>query len=624
MADVKKLQTRIALKYDTYANWTDESKGANLVLLKGEIGICEIPSGNTAATTAPTVLFKVGDGETPFKTLKWASALAADVYEWAKAKTVAVETIKVGDVNKEYLVFRDAAGAEIANSRVDLSKFALASDVASVTSALEGRIAAVEGSIGTGSVATDINNIKGRLDVIEGDEEGSIAYAVAEAVDALEDYADQAEADAISTVVGTANDAKTANTVYGAKAFATDLNTAMDTRVGILEGTVAGHTTAIGENATAIGTVRTDFEAADRAINAKIGTLPTGEGAYADVVAGIEAAKQAGINAANTVQGNLNTLSGTVSQNATDISTNAGNIAANAEAIEANAAAIETLVGSDADKSVRDIAAEETAKIVAGAHEDYDTLKEIADFIRNDSTGAAGMSNAIAQNAEDIEALEGRMDTAESDIDALEGRASSVEGRMTTAEGEIDTLQGEMTQAQTDITNLGSNKLDASVFNAFNDGTSKKVSDIEADIVAKANAAQAAAEGTAASALAEAVGTINGKIAALEGADSALDGKISANATSIQTNATNIANEESARKAADEAIEKKIGGSYSETATVEMAIADAKKAGTDAAGVASANAGRLSTIESDYLKAADLFIIDCGSATEVIHELPKA
>lgn len=89
----KIVNTRLQLKIDTYQNWTDLSKagvGGNLVLKKGEIGLCEIPSGNNAATTAPTILFKVGDGTLPFhhadptKCLKWASALAADVYAWAK------------------------------------------------------------------------------------------------------------------------------------------------------------------------------------------------------------------------------------------------------------------------------------------------------------------------------------------------------------------------------------------------------------------------------------------------------------------------------------------------------------------------------------------------------------
>lgn len=63
---------------------------------------------------------------------------------------------------------------------------------------------------------------------------------------------------------------------------------------------------------------------------------------------------------------------------------------------EANANAISALVGEDTGKTIRAIAGEETAKIVAGADTKYDTLKEIADFIMNDETGAAAMSNDIA------------------------------------------------------------------------------------------------------------------------------------------------------------------------------------------------------------------------------------
>ena len=100
---IKELQTRIALKYDSYANWTNtdtEGKGGNLVLLPGELGICEIPAANADSHVAPTVLFKVGgskysaadaaegkgtEGELmKFKDLPWASAKAADVYGWAK------------------------------------------------------------------------------------------------------------------------------------------------------------------------------------------------------------------------------------------------------------------------------------------------------------------------------------------------------------------------------------------------------------------------------------------------------------------------------------------------------------------------------------------------------------
>lgn len=94
---VKNLNTRIALKYDSYENWTHH----NPILLKGEIAIAELPvsenkpgvgepnaNGSTPAIqNAPNILIKVGDGTNHYNDLKFVSALAADVYSWAKAAT---------------------------------------------------------------------------------------------------------------------------------------------------------------------------------------------------------------------------------------------------------------------------------------------------------------------------------------------------------------------------------------------------------------------------------------------------------------------------------------------------------------------------------------------------------
>ena len=80
----KILKTRIQLKYDTLANW----QKSTLALKKGEIAVAEIPTADPANKQLPPVMFKVGvDGEKTFKELNWASALAADVYDWAKAAT---------------------------------------------------------------------------------------------------------------------------------------------------------------------------------------------------------------------------------------------------------------------------------------------------------------------------------------------------------------------------------------------------------------------------------------------------------------------------------------------------------------------------------------------------------
>ena len=84
----KTLNARFQLKYDKLADWqkTDVTgQGANLVLKKGEIAFCEIPTngGNVGQETPPAVMFKVGDGEKTFAQLPWGTGLAGDVYDWA-------------------------------------------------------------------------------------------------------------------------------------------------------------------------------------------------------------------------------------------------------------------------------------------------------------------------------------------------------------------------------------------------------------------------------------------------------------------------------------------------------------------------------------------------------------
>ena len=81
------LNTRIQLKYDSYANWMTN----NPVLKMGEIAIATIPSNETNSynpvvkDNLPNVIIKVGDGSSQYSALKFVSGLAADVYAWAKA-----------------------------------------------------------------------------------------------------------------------------------------------------------------------------------------------------------------------------------------------------------------------------------------------------------------------------------------------------------------------------------------------------------------------------------------------------------------------------------------------------------------------------------------------------------
>lgn len=84
MANEKILNTRIQLKYDSYEKWNSSS----VVLKAGEIAIAHLGPANKDGSTHTSgqhpVLIKVGDNTHTFAQLPWLSALAADVYAWAK------------------------------------------------------------------------------------------------------------------------------------------------------------------------------------------------------------------------------------------------------------------------------------------------------------------------------------------------------------------------------------------------------------------------------------------------------------------------------------------------------------------------------------------------------------
>jgi len=93
MANEKIMNTRIQLKYDSYTNWLSHG---SVILKAGEVAIAylapshtDLPTPEGVNKTHP-VLFKVGDGVTTFANLPWASALAADVYSWAKQENLPI------------------------------------------------------------------------------------------------------------------------------------------------------------------------------------------------------------------------------------------------------------------------------------------------------------------------------------------------------------------------------------------------------------------------------------------------------------------------------------------------------------------------------------------------------
>lgn len=147
--------TRIQLKYDSYQNW--DAVKATFKPLKGELCVVNPGDKLNDATTVPCLL-KVGDGEHFFKDLPWISATAADVYAWAKCKTVELDNgvIKFhnGDKTKPVhtIDLTDFVNGQIADVTGDLTGLNTAAKTTLVAAINEVRQAVEVG--GTGSVVT--------------------------------------------------------------------------------------------------------------------------------------------------------------------------------------------------------------------------------------------------------------------------------------------------------------------------------------------------------------------------------------------------------------------------------------------------------------------------------------
>lgn len=156
MAD-KVLNTRIRLRYDTYAEWNSK----NPALLSGEIAICEVPvtqaDVNGITSVRPQILMKVGPGN--FNDLDWTNAKAADVFDWAKQAELFVQ--KSGEGNVVSSIAWDAA---LNNGKGGI-KFTTASVATSEGLAdLAGRVKAIEDGYATdGDLSAAVEAINGAI-----------------------------------------------------------------------------------------------------------------------------------------------------------------------------------------------------------------------------------------------------------------------------------------------------------------------------------------------------------------------------------------------------------------------------------------------------------------------------
>ena len=622
----KELLTRIALRYDSYENWTKDQPegskvGKNLVLLKGEIGICEIPSDFTAngdSRVMPTVLFKVGNGTSKFHELPWASAKAADVYGWAKSETVVLDgtTIKFKTGDK-------------VNHSIDLSSFATDAEVDGIRAALDARIVAIENSVGSnGDIGKSVADHETRLDVIEGADtvDGSIAKALKDAKAYADGLAGNYDAD------GAAADALTAAKEY----TDTEVKKASDAAADVAAN-LSAHTSASnphGITAETIGLENVENKSVADIKTELTGAVADGNDKFVTgdaVYDAIEAAKTA---AATTAQDKVDTLaSGAVATNASNISKNAGDIEQLGKDL---AAEVSRATGVEADHENRLKGVEGFFKTVEGETLDsaLDTLKEIQDYLNgegNATDGIIGRVTALETTLAEGGDFDKRVDAIEADAAEKAASITTLQDLVSdyTGKGAIKTAIQAAHQAGTDA------------------ATAAGVADGKA--VAAAQAAEAA-QGTADAVKAAVENAATGLAKTKEIADGAAS-EASRLAAIVETGddansklRTDIGALQAIVSTGDDTNAKlrsditelqgivKTGADANATLRADLTslqdvvnhtttgLAATKKIADDAAAKAADNATRIKAIEDDYLTSVDEFIFNCGTSTQVVHE----
>lgn len=431
-----------------------------------------------------------------------------------------VITGKAGDVyqigDKEY-AYNGSAWVELGFT-LDLSAYATK---ASVTTAKEEAITTA-GTNADAKIATAKTELEGYVDgkitdlgIGDYAKSADVTSAISDAKTELKTYADTAKTEAITTA-GTNADTKIATKigdigegtvkdyVDGKETSLTGKITAVDGKVEALGKLSAKDEVAETDLAKALANkINAKADASSvytqTEINTKVSGLETSIGANTDAITAINDDTNGILAKAKEYADDKvyddTKVKADIATNATNITTNAGGIAENKTAIAAinnettgilaqakkyaddqdavvkadvdkNTAAITKLNGTG-EGSVSKTVADGIAKVVASAPEDFDTLKEIADWIANDTTGAAKMANDIAAVVGTDKGADGTPksmrtvaeEVADAKVGAIPNASQTVVGLIKGTDGKVNVAEGQITSITTDALTQGTDVL---------------------------------------------------------------------------------------------------------------------------------------------------------------------
>ena len=399
----------------------------------------------TAYATTASVTTAVNDAKTELEG-KIATAKSEAISDANGYTDTAITNLGIGDYAKTTEVT-----AAIGNAKTELTEAIATAKSEAITTAgnnADTKIATKVGEIGDITVKAYVDGKETTLN--------SSIKAVDDKVAALGTLASKSEvtetdlATALATKINGKADKADSLVGYGITDAYTKIE--IDGKVSTIEG-------SIGTNTSAIAAINNETTG----ILAQAKTYADGKDtAIAD-------AKKAGTDAQTAVNA-LSDKVGTVTEGKTVVEMIAeaqsaatyDDTAIKAD-IKANTDAITVLNGeSSVTGSVKNTVATEIAKVVADAPESFDTLKEIADWIANDTTSAAKMANDIAtivgeDSGKSMRAV--ATEVAEAAVGAIPSATMDTLGLIKGTAGKVNVENGQITSVTTDALEQGTDTL---------------------------------------------------------------------------------------------------------------------------------------------------------------------